>query len=167
MLFIMRKIKFSHLEERLNNYCHEYCNDECTYVFGRHTDRLATLDKAGLHHNTSYNWVTRVVDVLWQDSQLAGEDGYMLELFLLLLLILFPVCHELIKEVVDNLGSKDAYTLPIGQLLRIPLHLHIEGKNDGVLWLPLQHGCCTHHVTPVHRADIDATKLQGNRTHSQ
>jgi hypothetical protein len=68
---------------------------------------------------------------------------------------------HLVEEMVDDLGGEDLHALTIGELLCVALHLDVEGEDDGVLRLALQHRRRTHHVTPMYRTDVDAAELGG------
>jgi len=69
---------------------------------------------------------------LWQDFKFAWEDCYMLELFSFLIPQLFTICHELIKQVVNNVCLEYLHTQRICQVLCIPLNLHIKCQNCSI-----------------------------------
>ncbi len=97
-----------------------------THLLGWNTDGCPNLDNPGLHHDPGDDGIPSIENKLGHDLELAREDGNVFMLLSQLLLHLFPVGHELIKEMVDDVCLEDFDALPVSHVLGIPFHFHIK-----------------------------------------
>ena len=67
----------------------------------------------------------------------------------------FAVVHELVKQMVNDVGCEDSDSDAVGHFLRFSLDFDVEGEDDGPLGVTLQHRRRLHDVTLVHGTDAD------------
>uniref|UniRef100_A0A1I8FPF7 EF-hand domain-containing protein n=1 Tax=Macrostomum lignano TaxID=282301 RepID=A0A1I8FPF7_9PLAT len=105
-------------------------------LLARHRDRRAHLENAGLNNDgRTHDWVPAVEDELRQDAQLAGEHGDVFELLPFRFDSIVSPFDERVAQVVDDVGSENLHARDCPpQLLRLALHLHVEGQNDRPTW---------------------------------
>ena len=71
-------------------------------LLGGDADGRASSDDACLDRDSRHNGIPRVENAVRHHFELAREDGYVFELFLLFGLELVLVCHEPVKQMVNN-----------------------------------------------------------------
>lgn len=96
-------------------------------IFFRDSQRSSYLEHTSCHGDTDNNRVSTIEYSIFNNFKRAWEDGIATTAFLSFILALFDVSSEVIKQVIDNLGSKDLDTLVLSELLGVRCDTHVEG----------------------------------------
>ena len=97
-----------------------------SHLSTRNTNGRALLQDPRFHIDTNNDGIPGIEDAIWENLELAREHGYVLELFPFLETKLLPMCHEAVKQVVDDVCLEDLDAFTVRHLLGFPFYSDVE-----------------------------------------